>query len=205
MNDKSANFLAIYYKVLKHERSLSVTEPLWVCLPFFNRLCACRLATSHHASFTLYLFFILSHIFRLFNHLCAFYVGFTLFIVLLYFIISQRFSFDTSTTFLWHAVSHSYNVMVSFAFFVFVRHTAHCFLLLISCMLYVVKKHCPEEAHLNRWAKRRLIIKIAGRSNLSAWFENWWQTLRNHNMSSKKNSIKWKLFNFVGLSDSFNG
>jgi len=25
-------------------------------------------------------------------------------------------------------------------------------------MLYVVKKHCPEEAHL-RWAKRRLIIK----------------------------------------------
>jgi len=28
--------------------------------------------------------------------------------------------------------------------------------------------HCPEEAHLNRWAKRRLIIKIARRSNLSA-------------------------------------
>jgi len=26
-------------------------------------------------------------------------------------------------------------------------------------MLYVVKKHCPEEAHLNGWAKRRLIIK----------------------------------------------
>ena len=36
-----------------------------------------------------------------------FYVGFTLFIVLLYFIISQRFSFYTSTIFLWHAVSHS--------------------------------------------------------------------------------------------------
>ena len=65
----------------------------------------------------------------------------------LYFIISQPFSFYTSTTFLWHAVSHSYNVMVSFAFFVFVRHTAHCFLLLVSCMLYVVKKHCPEEVH----------------------------------------------------------
>ena len=86
-----------------------------------------------------------------------FYVGFTLFIVLLYFIISQRFSFYTSTIFLWHAVSHSYNVMVSFAFLVFVRHTAHCFLLLVSCMLYVVKKHCLEEAHLNRWAKRQLI------------------------------------------------
>jgi len=26
-------------------------------------------------------------------------------------------------------------------------------------MLYVVKKYCPEEAQLNRWAKRRLIIK----------------------------------------------
>jgi len=120
-----------------------------------------------------------------------FYVRFTLFIVLLYFIISQWFSFYTSTTFLWHAISHSYsiNMMVSFAFFVFVRHTAHCSLLLVSCMLYVVKKHCPEEAHLNRWAKRRLIIKINRRSNLSAWFETWWQTLRNSNMSSKKNSM----------------
>jgi len=27
VNDKSANFLADRYKVLKHERSLSVTEP----------------------------------------------------------------------------------------------------------------------------------------------------------------------------------
>ena len=72
-----------------------------------------------------------------------FYVRFTLFIVLLYFIISQRFSFYTSTTFLWHAVSHSDNVMVSFAFVVFVRHTAHCFLLLVSCMLYVVEKTLP--------------------------------------------------------------
>ena len=96
------------------------------------------------------------------------YVRFTLFIVLLYFIISQRFSFYTSTIFLLHAVSHSYSVMVSFAFFVFVGHTAHCFLLLVSYMLYVVKKHCHEEAHLNRWAKRRLIIKIARRSNFSA-------------------------------------
>jgi len=42
-------------------------------------------------------------------------------------------------------------------------------------MLHVVKKHCPEEAHLNRWAKRRLIIKIARTTNLSAWFETWWQ------------------------------
>ena len=46
-----------------------------------------------------------------------------------------------------------------FCDFVFIRHTAHCFLLLVSCMLCVVKKHCPEEASLNRWAKRRLLIK----------------------------------------------
>jgi len=32
------------------------------------------------------------------------------------------------------------------------------------------------------WAKHRLIIKIARRSDLSAWFETWWQTLRNNNM-----------------------
>jgi len=74
----------------------------------FDRLCACKFANSHHASFTLYLFTILhficsvlSHAFTLFNH---FYVGFTLFIVLLYFITSQSFSFYTSTIFLWHAV-----------------------------------------------------------------------------------------------------
>jgi len=90
-----------------------------------------------------------------------FYVRFALFIVLLYFIISQRFSFYISMIFLWHAVSHSYNVMVSFAFFAFVRHTAYCFLLLVSCIACYTwfKKHCPEEAYLNRWAKRRLIIK----------------------------------------------
>ena len=140
---------------------------------FFNRLCACKFANSHHASFTLYLFYILSHIFTLFNHLCVFNVGFTLFTMLLYFIISQWFSFYTSTIFLRHSVSHSYNVMVSFAFFVFVRHTAHCFLLLVSCMLYVVKKHCPEETHLNRWAKRRLIIKIVRRSTVIYLLKLW--------------------------------
>ena len=107
--------------------------------------------------------------------------------MLLYFIISQWISFYTFMIFLWHAVSYSYNVMVSFAFFVFVHHTAHYFLLLVSCMLYVVKKHCPEEAHLNRWAKRRLIIKITRRTSLSAWFKTWWQLLWNNNMSSKKN------------------
>jgi len=50
--------------------------------------------------------------------------------------------------------------MVSFAFFDFVRHAAYCFLLLASCMLHICGwKHCPEETHLNKWAKRRLIIK----------------------------------------------
>ena len=140
MNDKSANFLAIYYKALKHERHLSVTKPPWVCLPFFNLHCACKFANSHHASFTLYLFSILSHSSRYLTIFVHFYVGFMVFIVLLYFIISQRFSFYASTTFLWHAVSHCYNVMVSFAFFVFVRHTAHCFLLLVSCRSWMSGK-----------------------------------------------------------------
>ena len=157
MNDKSAIFLAIYYKVLKHERSLSVTEPPWVCLPYLTAFVPVNLPTltTQVLHFICSLFYPISS--RCFTIFVNFYVRFTLFIVLLYFIISQRFSFYTST-FLSHAVSHSYNVMVSFAFFVFVRHTAHC-LLLVSCMLYVVKKHCPEEAHVNTWAKRWLIIK----------------------------------------------
>jgi len=162
---KSANFLAIYHKVLKHERSL----PPWVCLPFLTTFVLVRLPTltTQVLHFICSLFYpISSRYLTIFVH---FYVGFTLFIVLLYFIISQWFSFYNSTFFLWHAVSHSYNVMVSFAFFVFVRHTVHCFLLLVSCMLYSVEKHCPEEAHLNRWANRRLIVKIARRSYLSAW------------------------------------
>jgi len=159
VNDKSANFLAIYYKVLKHERSLSVIEPPWVCLPFLTAFVPVNLPTltTQVLHFICSLFYPISS--RYSTIFVNFYIRFTLFIVLLYFIISQRFSFYTSMIFLWHAVSHSYNVMVSFAFFVFVRHTAHCFLLLVSYMLYVVKKHCPEEAHMDRWAKRRLIIK----------------------------------------------
>ena len=157
MNDESANFLAIYYKVLKHERSLSVTEPPWVCLPFLTAFVPVNLPTltTQVLPFICSLFYPISS--RYLTIFVNFYVRFTLFIVLLYFITSQRFSFYTSTTFLWQAVSHSYNVMVSFAFFVFVCHTAHCFLLLVCCKLYVVEKHCSEEAHLNRWAKRRLI------------------------------------------------
>ena len=168
MNDKSANFLAIYYQVLKHERSFSFTEHPWVCIPFFTAFVPVNLPTltTQVLHFICSLFYPLSS--RYLTIFVHFYVRFTLFIVLLYFI-SQRFSFYTSTIFLWHAVSHSYNVMVSFAFFVFVRHTAHCFLLLVSCMLYVARKHCPEESHSNRWAKRRLITKIARRSDWSSW------------------------------------
>jgi len=58
--------------------------------------------------------------------------------------------------------------LLLFIVFAFVHHTAHCPLLLVSCMLYMVKKHCPEEAsHLNGWAKCRLMIKIVRRANLS--------------------------------------
>jgi len=66
-----------------------------------------------------------------------FYVGFTLFIVLLYFMISQRFSFYTSTIFLWHAVRHSNDVMVSFAFFCLC--TSYCSLFLVISKLHVIR------------------------------------------------------------------
>jgi len=141
-------------KLIRYRTSLSLPS-------FFNRLCACKLAnfTTQVLHFICSLFYPISS--RYLTIFVNFYVRFTLFIVLLYFIISQRFSFYISMIFLWHAVSHSYNVMVSFAFFAFVRHTAYCFLLLVSCIACYTwfKKHCPEEAYLNRWAKRRLIIK----------------------------------------------
>jgi len=56
----------------------------------------CKFANSHHASFTFYFYLMLSRYITIFVH---FYVGFTLFIVLLYFIISQPFSLYTSTFF----------------------------------------------------------------------------------------------------------
>jgi len=40
VNDKSANFPAIYFSVLKHERSLSVTGLPWVCI-LIDRLFSC--------------------------------------------------------------------------------------------------------------------------------------------------------------------
>jgi len=128
VNDKSANFIAIYYSVLKHKRSLSVAEPPWVCLPFLTVFVPVNLPTLT----TQVLHFICSLLFpipsRYLTIFVRFYVGFTLF-VLLYFIISKRFSFYTSTILLWHAVSHSYNVMVSFAF---------CFLCTSYCSLFLV-------------------------------------------------------------------
>jgi len=74
VNDKSANFLAIYYKVLKHERSLSVTEPPCVCLPFLTTFVPVNLPTLT-TQVLHYLFSILSHIFTLF--FVNFYVRFT--------------------------------------------------------------------------------------------------------------------------------
>jgi len=39
VNDKSANFPGIYYNVLKHERSLSVTGLPWVYILIDRLLC----------------------------------------------------------------------------------------------------------------------------------------------------------------------
>jgi len=65
---------------------------------------------------------------------------------------------------------------------------SYCLLFLVTSMLYVIKKHSPEEAYLNRWVKHQQNNKIiARRSNLCASFETWRQMLRD-NMSCKKNS-----------------
>jgi len=54
------------------------------------------------------------------------------FIALLYIVTSRRFHFTLPRS-LWHTVT--YLSVIGFAFFVFVRHTAHCFLLLVNCIL----------------------------------------------------------------------
>ena len=85
--------------------------------------------------------------------------------MLLRFIISNVFSFYTSTYFLWHAVTIVITSWPALRFFVFVRHTTHCFLLLV-CYMFFGWKHCPEEAHMSRWAKRWLIIKYNHQKSL---------------------------------------
>ena len=85
--------------------------------------------------------------------------------MLLRFIIFQRFLILHFHVFSVTRCHHSYNELASFAFFVFVRHTTHCFLLLV-CYMFCGWKHCPEEAHLNRWAKHWLIIKYNHQKSL---------------------------------------
>ena len=60
VNGKSVNFPAIYYNVLKHERSLSVIPYFLEFVFLLNAFFACKFANSHHASFTLYFYAILS-------------------------------------------------------------------------------------------------------------------------------------------------
>jgi len=85
--------------------------------------------------------------------------------VLLRFIIFQRFFILHFHVFSVIRCHHFYNELANFAFFVFVRHTTHCFLLLV-CYIFCGWKRCPEEAHLNRWAKRWLIIKYNHQKSL---------------------------------------
>jgi len=85
--------------------------------------------------------------------------------VLLRSIIFQRFFILHFHVFSVTRCHHSYNELASYAFFVFVRHTTHCFLLLV-CYMFCGRKHSPEEAYLNRWAKRWLIIKYNHQKSL---------------------------------------
>jgi len=105
----------------------------------FNRLCACKLANFQHASFTLYLFSILSHIFTLFNHLCEFLCTFyTIYcVVILHLIISQQ-------VFILHFYDFSVACCQSFLygdgqFCVFCLCTSYCSLFLVMSKLHVIR------------------------------------------------------------------
>ena len=99
-----------------------------------------------------------------------FYVGFTLFVVLLYIVISQRFfilHFYVFSVACCHPFPMTWRSVLRFlSLYVILIIVSYQ---IVSCMLYVVKeKHCPEEAYLNRWAKRRQNNEIIARkSNLS--------------------------------------
>jgi len=87
----------------------------------------------------IYLFSILSHAFTLYNRFCAFLCRFySIYCVAIFhhlpaFFISHFYVFSVTCC-------HPFPITwCSVCVFVFIRHTAHCFLLLVSCMLYVVK------------------------------------------------------------------
>jgi len=138
----SANFLANYYKVLKLNEAYPLPKLLeFAFLSFFwppfvpVNLPALTTLVLHFYPISSRYLTIFVHFYEVLRYFLCCYTssspsGFHF----------TRFSFYTSTFFLWHAVSHSYNVMVSFAFFVFVRHTAHCFLLLVSCRSWMSGK-----------------------------------------------------------------
>jgi len=142
MSDKSANFPAIYHNILKHVWNLSFAWLPWNCHHVIDRFRVCwfaslPLSVPHYWSlFTTWftLFVVLLHIARFRAFFCA---GFTLFCCVVIHCHNQAFHF---TLLIFHVRSRllsliCYSVMVGFALFVFVRHTAHCFLLLVNCML----------------------------------------------------------------------
>jgi len=130
MDDKWLIWTVSDWKLIRYRTSLSLPSFLTAFVPVnFPTL------TTQVLNFICSLFYPISSCYlTIFLHFC---VGFTLFIVLLYFIISQRFSFYTSATFLWHAVSHSHNVIVSFS--VFCLCTTYCSLLLVISKLHVIR------------------------------------------------------------------
>jgi len=88
--------------------------------------CACRLANPHHASLTLS-----DRYFTLFtwSHICAFLCRFySVCCVVIHCHLPALFHFTLLRLFCGMLSPISYDVTVSFAFFVFVRHTDHCFL-----------------------------------------------------------------------------
>ena len=103
----------------------------------FNRLYACKLANSHHASFTLYLFSTLSHIFTLFNHLCEFLCTF-------YAIYCVVILHHLPAVFVLHCYDFSVACCQQFLqrdgqFCVFCLCTSYCSLFLVISKLHVIR------------------------------------------------------------------
>ena len=157
----------VLFVILRHLSTYFLTPwkkhfPEW-SLSVIDHLCANRFANSHHTVLHIIgsLFYACSFFYHIpLRYLTGFIPIWALpcFVVLLRFIIFQRFFILHFHIFSVTRCHHSYNELASFAFFVFVHHTTHCFLLLV-CYMFCGWKHCPEEAHMNRWAKRWLIIK----------------------------------------------
>jgi len=165
MNDKSANFPAIYQNILKHGWNFSFTWLPWICR-LIARFSACWIARSPSP-------LSLSHYWSLFtaciHTICCFTSHsnvFCIFLCRFYAILLRCFTLSPPgvyTSYLPRSLSHTVTHFVQRdgRFCAVCLCTPHfsVFFVIDNCML-CCQKHCPEVDYLNKWAKRRLNNKI---------------------------------------------